>query len=62
VLFFTFIEPKSMAVPPAFAHLAGTRGMGINGSVPAETIIIFSVGGAAYRYDEYAIVQGSPWS
>ena len=44
-LFFTFIDPTDMAVPPAFATLAQSRGSGSPGAVPADTTILFSVGG-----------------
>ncbi len=44
VLFFTFINPSTMAIPPAFANLARTRGTGAPGAVPATTSIIFAVG------------------
>ena len=48
VLFFTFIHPVSMDVPPAFAKLAKTRGTGEPGAVPEDTVILFAIGGYAY--------------
>ena len=48
VLFFTFIHPVTMAVPPAFEKLAKTRGTGQPGAVPADTVILFAIGGYAY--------------
>ena len=44
VLFFTFIHPDTMDIPPAFEKLAKTRGTGAPGSVPADTVIIFAIG------------------
>ena len=44
VLFFSFINPSTMAIPPAYANLARTRGTGAAGAVPATTTIIFAVG------------------
>jgi len=44
VLYFSFIHPKTMQVPPAFVNLAKTRGTGAPGSVPARTMIVFSIG------------------
>merc|ERR1719290_292216 len=38
VLFFTFIDPSTMAVPNAFKKLAATRGSGGEGAVPPETL------------------------
>ncbi len=37
VLYFTFINPETMAVPPAFERLAATRGTGVEGAVPEDT-------------------------
>jgi len=48
VLFFTFINPSNMKVPAAYANLAKTRGNGDQGSVPSNTVILFSVGGESY--------------
>ncbi len=42
VLFFSFIDPIKMVV--AFAKLAKTRGSGAQGSVPANTMILFAIG------------------
>jgi len=55
VLFFTFIHPTTMAVPPAFKKLAKTRGTNAPGSVPNDTVILFAIGGYAYS------VQINPW-
>ena len=44
VLFFTFIHPQKMEVPKAFQNLAKTRGSSAEGAVPADTVIIFSIG------------------
>jgi len=55
VVFFTFINPESMKVPPAYANLAKTRGKGTPGSIPSGTKIIFSVGGYSYS------IKPNPW-
>jgi len=55
VLFFTFINPATMEVPLAFQKLAASRGSDAEGSVPADTIIMFAIGGYAYSYDP------NPW-
>merc|ERR1719361_1561003 len=55
VLFFTFIHPTTMEVPPAFQHLARTRGTNQPGAVPKDTVILFALGGYAYS------VQINPW-
>jgi len=47
-LFFTFINPGNMKVPPSFTNLAKTKGTGASGAVPANTVIMFSVGGESY--------------
>ncbi|WP_141736108.1 glycosyl hydrolase family 18 protein [Oligoflexus tunisiensis] len=47
-LYFTFIRPDTMSVPPAFTRLARSRGTNQPGAVPAGTRIIFAVGGIAY--------------
>ena len=39
-----------MKVPKAFHNLAATRGSGADGAVPADTKIIFAIGGYTYRY------------
>ena len=44
VLFFTFIHPETMEVPPAFANLAKTRGTNEPGAVPKDTVILFALG------------------
>merc|ERR1711971_739923 len=48
VLFFTFIHPVTMDVPPAFEDLAKTRGTGVDGAIPSDTVILFAIGGYAY--------------
>ncbi len=45
VLMFTFVNPETMEVPKAFENLAATKGTGEAGSVPKDTIVLFSVGG-----------------
>merc|ERR1712156_1187243 len=55
VLFFTFIHPESMEVPRAYSKLAATRGSGAPGSVPADTVIMFAIGGYAYS------IKPNPW-
>ena len=55
VLFFTFIHPETMDVPPSFQTLAATRGSGAPGSVPANTVIMFAIGGYAYS------IKPNPW-
>merc|ERR1712066_219071 len=55
VLFFTFINPETMAVPESFKKLASSRGTNREGSVPADTMILFAIGGYAYSYDP------NPW-
>lgn len=47
-LYFTFIRPDTMEVPPAFSNLARSRGVPAEGAVPSHTKIIFAVGGIAY--------------
>ena len=54
-LFFTFIHPGTMEVPPAFRNLANTRGSGLPGSVPEDTLIMFVIGGFVYSLDP------NPW-
>jgi len=54
-LFLTFINPTDMAVPPAMAALAAGRGSGSPGSVPSDTLLIFSVGGELYSH------KPNPW-
>lgn len=55
VLFFTFINPATMEVPLSYQKLAASRGTGAEGSVPADTRIIFAVGGYAYS------LNPNPW-
>jgi len=55
VLFFTFINPATMDVPIAFRKLAATRGTETDGAVPADTRIIFAIGGYAYS------INPNPW-
>jgi len=55
VLFFTFINPATMDIPAAFKKLAATRGTGEEGAVPADTLIIFAIGGYAYS------INPNPW-
>jgi len=47
-LYLTFIRPDTMEVPPAFVQLTQSRGSNAPGAVPANTRIIFAVGGIAY--------------
>ena len=51
VLFFTFINPESMAVPKSFTNLAASRGTNSEGAVPKDTMIIFAIGGIKYSTD-----------
>ena len=44
VLFFTFIHPVTMDVPPAFENLANTRGTDVEGAIPSDTVILFAIG------------------
>lgn len=44
VLFFTFIHPVTMDVPPAFESLAKTRGTNEPGAIPSDTVILFAIG------------------
>lgn len=55
VLFFTFIHPTTMAIPPAFQNLAKTRVTGGKGAIPKDTVILFAIGGYAYS------VKINPW-
>jgi len=55
VLFFTFIHPETMEVPRAYQKLAATRGSGAPGSVPANTVIMFAIGGYSYS------IKPNPW-
>lgn len=56
VLFFTFIHPGTMKVPPAFVNFAKQRGTRANGAIPADTKIIFAIGGYSYS------MSPNPWS
>ena len=51
VLFFTFINPDTMEVPKSFEKLAKTRGSMAEGAVPADTLILFAIGGYSYRWE-----------
>jgi len=55
VLFFTFIHPETMDIPPSFKKLAATRGTNLPGAVPADTVIIFAIGGYSYS------LKPNPW-
>ena len=44
LLFFTFIHPITMEVPPSFQKLAATRGKNIEGAIPKDTVILFAIG------------------
>ena len=33
-----------MDVPPAFEDLAKTRGTGVDGAIPSDTVILFAIG------------------
>ncbi len=57
VLYLTFLNPAKMpAVPPAMATLARTKGRDTPGAVPANTSVIFAIGGQAYSE------KPNPWS
>jgi len=53
VLWFTFINPQNMTVPPAFANLAKCRGQ--SGCPTSSQKIIFSIGGEGYSNSDW------PW-
>jgi len=55
VLFFTFIHPDTMDVPPSFQKMAASRGTDKPGAVPADTVIMFAIGGYAYS------IKPNPW-
>merc|ERR1712079_399788 len=57
VLFFTFIHPITMDVPPAFEALAKTRAKDIPGAIPKDTVILFALGGYAYS----SKIKPWPW-
>jgi hypothetical protein len=48
VLYLTFVNPKTMAVPRSFEKLAGSRGTNATGAVPEDTVIIFAIGTCYY--------------
>jgi len=56
VLFFTFIHPDTMEVPPSFQKLAASRGSESEGSVPSDTVIMFAIGGYSYS------LSPNPWT
>ena len=68
VLFFTFIHPGTMEVPPSFQKLAASRGSesevskpsstnsSFQGSVPSDTVIMFAIGGYSYS------LSPNPWT
>ena len=45
-----------MSVPKSFINLAASRGTNAEGAVPANTMIIFAIGGIKYSTDY------NPWS
>eukprot|EP01123_Difflugia_compressa_P004511 TRINITY_DN15946_c0_g1_i1.p1 TRINITY_DN15946_c0_g1~~TRINITY_DN15946_c0_g1_i1.p1 ORF type:complete len:271 (+),score=46.33 TRINITY_DN15946_c0_g1_i1:27-839(+) len=49
------VDTTQMKIPPAFVNFAKTRGSGNTGSIPSNTVIIFSVGGYSYS------IQPNPW-
>jgi len=55
VLFFSFIYPGTMAVPPAYSNFAKTRGSGRPGSIPSNITIMFAIGGYSYS------TNPNPW-
>ena len=55
VLFFSFIEPATMLVPPSYQKLAATRGTDLPGAVPRNTVIMFAIGGYSYS------LKPNPW-
>ena len=55
MLFFTFIHPATMAIPPSYQKLAATRGTDLPGAVPRDTVIMFAIGGYAYS------LKPNPW-
>lgn len=57
VLFFTFIHPITMDIPPAFEALAKTRGQDIPGAIPKDTVVLFALGGYAYS----SKIKPWPW-
>ena len=57
ILFFAFINPETMKVPISFQKLAATRGTGSPGAIPANTKIMFAIGGYGYSVD----INPWPW-
>lgn len=55
VLFFTFIHPDIMAILPSYVKLAASRGSGLPGAVPKDTVIMFAIGGYSYS------LKPNPW-
>ena len=55
VLFFTFIHPDMMAILPSYVKLAASRGSGLPGAVPKDTVIMFAIGGYSYS------LKPNPW-
>eukprot|EP00095_Tigriopus_kingsejongensis_P000832 snap_masked-scaffold63_size435493-processed-gene-3.3 protein:Tk00832 transcript:snap_masked-scaffold63_size435493-processed-gene-3.3-mRNA-1 annotation:"GA22559" len=55
VLFFTFINPSDMKVPVSFQNLAATKGTGVEGAIPEDTLVLFAVGGYLYSFET------NPW-
>jgi len=56
VMFFTFIKPDDeFIVPESFKRLAATRGTGAKGAIPADTVILFALGGYLYS------LNTNPW-
>ncbi len=51
---FTYFE-KNLFIHRSFAKLASSRGTGLEGAVPADTLILFAIGGASYSE------QIDPW-
>ncbi len=59
MLFFTFIHPSTMAIPPSFKKLAATRGTDQPGAVPQDTVIIFAIGGSEAEKGMLQVVCGN---
>ena len=57
VLFFTFINPTTMEVPPAFVNLAKSRGSDESGAVPQDTVILFALGLPKITYPYSSMYQ-----
>jgi len=56
MLFLKSINPTSMEVPLSFKKLVASRGTGNEGAVPADTLIIFMIGGYGYSQPPW-----DPW-